>query len=123
MLKQELIDGLRDFVAFLEQADFPEYVEFYPDLFYIFSPSRESFAKSVKALGACEKRYDDAYLNADKGFGKIKLQVSLARNKACERVKVGEKIVAAKEAFTVEATPETVEEVYEWKCPDSFLGQ
>ena len=51
------------------------------------------------------------YLKFIKTFGNLKLMSILCKSSHCKRVEVGERTVLA-----VEAIPEHVEKVYEWKC-------
>jgi len=91
---------------------------------YVFCDSKESFAKNTTVLGGFTKSADDAgtWVNANKPFGQHSLQVTIERQKVCEKVKIGTKVILAKPETVIPASPEKEEDIYEYKCPESFLG-
>lgn len=68
--------------------------------------------------GEVDKDVDPNFFRLTKSFGGgVSVQWVAYRQNVCERVVVGTKVTPAQPARYVEATPEKVEEVVEWKCP------
>lgn len=130
MKKNEYIAGLRELADFLESRDFPDTWksswgtdESYPNInVSLFTYDKETFGKLTSLLGGLEKSASESYLTSHKKLANSSIQVHGYREMICEKVKVGTKIIPAKEAELVPAEPEHEEDIYEWKCPDSFLA-
>ena len=114
--REALIDGLRGLAAFLET---------HPDVprpsstcgFYVFCANKEEMAQAAKSVGGrLEKSATTNYFMLRKDFGPLRLEIAVEREQICERVVVGTKVVPAKPECVLPATPETVEEVIEWRC-------
>lgn len=109
-----------------------EVIEKLPDRFWVNESrigigckDKESVAEVARSLGGeWEKEASDIYfyLNRTVGDCKDAIYAYAERKVVCERVKVGEKVVPAQPETLVPATPERVEEVYKWVCPDSILS-
>ena len=89
---------------------------------YLFPHTKEEHAACVRAIGSCEKQFNNKWLYAIKPFNSFVLRVASERENVCERVKIGEKVIPARPETVLPATEEKVEAVYEWRCPDSFLA-
>lgn len=97
---------------------------------YFSANSKESIARLVRALGACEKRYDAAFAGSfeiHKTFGTITFRAIADRDRVCERVVVGKKTVPETVIPAKPMEPERViaaheEDVIEWRCEESILA-
>ena len=124
--KEQFVKELRELANFVEGSEFGDDFKVSNQTFHLFCHSKDEFKKRVKALGNFEKSAD-LWLNATKRFGDfISFQVTIMRDIVCKKVKVGTKIVPAQEEKVIPeqiipAKPESVEDVYEYKCPESFL--
>lgn len=68
--------------------------------------------------GDVDKEVSSQLFKLKKDFGGgVGIEWIAYRENVCERVVVGTKVVPAQPAHYVEAVPEKVEEVVEWKCP------
>ncbi len=118
-----LPESLRAMADFIESRDFDTVglLVCEPNVM-LFCKDAVQFGANVAALGDCKKNSDkvDGYVRAEKSFGVCNVKVLAGHEKVCEKVAVGTKTIPA--APALEATPEREETVYEWKCPDSFLG-
>jgi len=117
-------NDLRDLADWVESHSHPELqipgldrVDIFPH------DDGESLPLYAKAMGTVEKEADDSFFMLRKNFGSIQLEVNWWREQVCERVKVGEKVIPEQifPAKSEEIIPEHVENVYEWKCPESIL--
>lgn len=118
------VDGLRAMLDFVEQR--PEMVPRSGNKFYVFANEASDFAQRALSLGNAEKSSTDTWYNVDRSFGPHTLQVTIEREKVCERVVVGtvEEEIEAPDPEAVEALPKvkqtvTTEKV-EWRCPESL---
>lgn len=83
-------------------------------------------AEVIRKFGAMDKVVSESHPNLfilrkkEDGFV---VEFNFNRNDVCRQVKVGEKVLPAEPAKTIniEAKPERVEPIYEWQCPDSLL--
>jgi len=127
MNKENFIKELKEVADFLEEKDFDfEDCNIFDFTIFIACRSKESFQKNAKALGTFEKSAD-AWINATRKFDQISIQVTAERDLVCKKVLVGTKIIPATEEkiipeMIVPACPEREEEVYEYKCPESFIN-
>ncbi len=120
--KQNLIDGLRELADFLTAN--PELTFWDGVQIDVFANTNEELAKFAKIIAPCEKRSVGAYLVLERKFaGDVKIHVNRAHDKVCTRVVVGQKTTPAEpeKIITVPAKPERVEEIVEWRCPESIL--
>jgi hypothetical protein len=78
--------------------------------------TQAEMAKMARALGTCEKDYNDYELKLTKKFGSAKIVVSANRNAVCERKLVGVETV---EARFVKAHTKPI---YEYDCKPSLLA-
>lgn len=119
-----LIAGLREIADFYESR--PNLPAAYGVNLSLVATSKAELASLVRAAGSLKKveAYSPDNMKLSRMFGPIGFHILANKNDTCERVKVGEEIVPAKPARTVElpAEPEKVVERYEWRCPDSILA-
>ena len=120
--KANIVEQLREAADFLEAR--PELIEHFPDL-YLFSNTfydKTAFSKVAKVFGAANKSSDEWHYKLEKNLPSgAFLRLSGSRESVCTRVKVGVKVIPAKPETIIPAKEETVEEIYEWQCPDSIL--
>ena len=124
--QQNVIDELKQLVSFLESHEFDlEDGKHYfsnPEL-YLFTNTGDGFIKNVRNLGGFKREFNDYAANAVKQFGSTKLVVHSSRGSVCEKIKVGVKVVPAVPERIIPAQEERIEEVYEYKCPESLLAK
>lgn len=126
-VKEKFVKELRALADFVEEKDF-DFEKKAPSsvTFYVWCTDKKDFAQKSKLLGSFKKSADN-WLNATKSFGDfVNLQVTITREYVCKKVKVGTKIIPATEKKIVPeqiipAEPEKEVEVYEYKCPESFI--
>ena len=120
---QAFIDGLRELADFLEAN--PQNRQLWDhQVFHFFAQSKEEFAQALRDLSPCSKEDDGSFVEAIRSFGPVRVVVNLNHDKGCERIVIGTKVLPAEPEKTVviPAKPERVEEIVEWKCPESFLA-
>lgn len=88
----------------------------------IFADSKEAFAAMRRASGFNVKESVGDYIVFAQKFGTISLEINCEKKLTCERVKVGQRTLPAVPSKVVEAIPERVEEIFEWKCNDPILS-
>jgi hypothetical protein len=126
-MRVEAIMDKRTHVTFANDLrDLADWVESHPELQIPGLDRVDIFQRLplyAKAMGTVEKEADDSFFMLRKNFGSIQLEVNWWREQVCERVKVGEKVIPEQilPAKSEEIIPEHVENVYEWKCPESIL--
>lgn len=112
-LRQKRIDGLRELVDYLEAR---------PDIPLPYVGTMDAFGDPAelpviaRAMGGFTKNHDGNYLTLVRSFGPVQLHVNFASEAVCERVVVGTEEVPEK------VTPAHVEEIVEWRCPESVLA-
>lgn len=116
----ELVAGLVELAEFLKKH--PQVIVQCPT-FYIFPKTKEALLESVRGIGGAKKEISGNYFSFVKEFGPVHLHWVVDREVVCERVKVGEEVIPARPEMTLPATPETVSAIYEWRCPESVLGE
>lgn len=130
MKNQELIQGLRDMLAFVEaNQDF----DFCPtagtctvDLnfrtWYMQSDDvrRVAIANLTRRMahaGKVDKLYTDSFAFIRLNFAPaVKIEISTMRETVCERVVVGKKLIPAQPERVIPAQEETTVEEVEWRC-------
>lgn len=112
--KQAFVDGLRAMATHLERSNFDDEYAFGDGfVFNVFTWQESDFRAAGRSLGGRrEKVLEGGFAMQRVTFGPHRIDVNLPREKVCERVKVGERVVPAQE--------ERVEEVFEWVCPEGF---
>lgn len=84
--------------------------------------TKEDARTIIKALGSCEKSYDDVYFRITKEISPgFSLRFVLMRDNVCEKVQVGTKVVEehvipAEPAREEKLVPRREEPIYEWRC-------
>lgn len=129
---QQLIEGLRRLLAFVEaNQDF----EFVPGAdksivrvdfhtWYLNGEDNQRLAiadltrrMAGAGVGKVEKLYSDDYAWIRLAFGEfIQFDITTLRKTICERVVVGKKVIAAQPERVIAASPERTEEEVEWRC-------
>jgi len=127
----QLIQGLRDLLAFVEANDDFDFVpgtdtdiiqgNFHA--WYLHTGDEErraaiaNLTRRMARVGKAEKLYTDSFAHIRLEFGPfVRFQIATLRETICERVVVGKKLIAAQPERVIAATPEqTVDEV-EWRC-------
>jgi len=111
--RREYAEGLRDIADWIESTDTNiDQLLFTGQNFDLFTYDKETFDAQSSALGGFrEKVVQGSYAITRRRFGPHKVEVNIYRDKVCERVQVGEKVIPAQEA-----TEERIEPVYEWRC-------
>ena len=107
------LNTTRDMLAWLESCpDMPApagYVQWDYN-----AESKSEFVELRRASGFHKKLNRSDWIAFEKRFGSYGIVfINIDKQQTCERVRVGERIVAA--------TPEHVEPLYEWRCPESLL--
>lgn len=85
--------------------------------------SKELATRFIKAMGTCEKIFDDTFFTLQKHFEDVNLRLVFFRNNVCEKKVVGYKPVPERvlEARPAQVIPAHEEPIYEYICPGSFL--
>jgi hypothetical protein len=126
MTMNATIKGLREMADFLEAH--PSLYEI-PGLaggltLNLFVDSKEQLADAARAIGKLSKRVSGDYYYVQREFsGNVTLDVNASRQKVCEKVVVGTKVIPAQPERVLPAEPEQVVEEYEWVCPKSLLSE
>jgi hypothetical protein len=93
------------------------------------------FARSARladvaraGYGHLEKHVCDDWYMLRRYFGpsrRVLIEWNEKRDEICTKVKIGEKVHPAKpeETVVIPAKPERVEEIFEWRCPESLLSK
>ena len=90
---------------------------------YFPAVTREQFAIVAKALGSCQKVFDDdTLIELHRTFGAITFQAIAMRKNVCTRRVVGVKTIPERiiEAHTER---ERKEEIVEWDCDEPLLAE
>jgi hypothetical protein len=139
MSEDEVVDfvaGLHDVAAFLarnpEVCDRVSPVRFYVAVYdYEDAPAKQKMQEYARLLAPCEKHYEGRDFELRKSFGPHTLTVYTNRENVCTKRIVGTKQVE-RTTYTVEqqqirdAMPTVTvyedEDIVEWECPPSLLG-
>ena len=119
-----LADGLRQLADFLDTN--PELAEALgPPTLYLWAASEAKFKANNALLGSFTKGSSGSYLNAEKMFGPVTVQSTIAQANICEKKVVGTrkvmKYVPVDPNSHVEYhNLEVEEEVTEWLCPPTW---
>lgn len=122
--RMEFIAGLRELVDWYEAH--PECRPPHSCSVDLFAHSKEEFIEMRRQAGCQEKATVGDWMIFRKDFrGNVRIDINISKENTCERVKVGTRIIPAQPARVIEleAAPEKVEDVYEWKCPEAILEQ
>ena len=127
---QQLVEGLRALLAFVEANDDFEFVpggdtdivELKFRTWYLNGEDnrRVSIADLTRRLahaGKVDKLYGDDYAWVRSQFGPfVKAEIATMRETICEKVVVGKKVIPAQPERVIAAQPERIEEEVEWRC-------
>jgi len=126
------IVGLRELADFLEQTpELLDMVSFQNMYMFYRGADVQDFARKALLMGNFTKSSDGRYLNVERRFGSINLQLTAPHEDVCEKVVIDsveveeeqrdpELVRAALEAIPVVKVTRTVERT-EWKCPPSLV--
>ena len=124
---QATVKGLRDLADFLEKNPWIKAPYLGAVLVYV---GAGEVSQAARSLGTFDKEFTDDFLNMNKSFGPVRLQVYTNRANVCRKVKTGTKIVtkkvidpsylAANNGLPMVEVKEEVP-VYEFVCPPSLL--
>ena len=118
--REEFIQGLRDLADLYENQ--PGLQLPHEQTINVFCDSAEEFTEQARALGSVQKRDDGRYFTLRRTFGGvINFDLFTERDLVCERIVTGQRVIPATEAKLVPAEPERIEDIIEWRCPDSVL--
>ena len=78
--------------------------------------TRAKMKNIVKALGSCEKIWENRTLVLTKKIGEVTLTYRTPRDTVCKKVFTGEKKVIPSSYI-----PERIEEEFEWVCEETSL--
>lgn len=108
------IDGLRQFADFLEKH--PKIKIVCDRRFDIFVDSKDKLRDALQGTGHWKKGDDLYYVTFSQMFGSIKLEINISHECVCEKIVTGTKTIPRQDVIE-----EHEEEVFKWRCPDSFL--
>lgn len=121
--KQRFVRTLREIADYVDSRPFDENLPFKAPLFNLYLRDKKQFGEAVAAAGNVEKSVSVCdYLHAKVSFSGHYFIIAIEQALACQRVKVGEKVIPATQEYTLPAQSERVEDVFEFKCPESFLA-
>lgn len=116
--RKKFIDGLRALADWFEaHPDIPTpRGEVAINLYSM--DTKEEAATFARALGRCDKRYQDSILYISRRFGAIRLEALFMRDSVCTKRVVGtreipEQVIPAR---SEEIIPARTEEIVEWDC-------
>ena len=113
--QQAWLDGLRAMADWFEQH--PEWIdESYPAWVNIYPSSKANLARLTKDLGRVEKIHDENLFYVRRRFGPHQIDGNVMRQEVCRRVVTGTKQIPER------VVPAHEEEVVEWECSPSLLG-
>lgn len=85
----------------------------------LYPDTADQFRALARVIGSSKKEqygdFDD-YMRLVKDFGRCEFKLVIEKQKTCNRVKVGEKVIPAKPERLLPAEPQKVVDVYEWDC-------
>ena len=118
----QYIADMREFLDWLEANPGPRVN---PDPVLVSVHSDAEWASAIRWIGKAEKGANSEFFTLKRRFGSIVLDLYRRRELVCERVKVGEKSFPAEPAKTIvlPAREARIEDIYEWKCPESILRE
>ena len=111
--RNQMIQGMRDCADWLEAH--PD-VQVYSGEIRCLPDGREEFAALARAMGTAEKYFSYEFAYLGKYFGPFKVEGFDYRKNVCERKVVGTKIIPARDAYVITASPEHEVEIVEWEC-------
>ena len=121
-----LVDGLRQLADFLDENPALADHGWMPKL-YVWASTEDEFKANNALLGTFTKSSCGQYLNAERTFGSVTLQSTIAHADICEQKVVGTrtvtKLVPADPDYVAPeyVTIEVEEDVTEWVCPPSWV--
>jgi hypothetical protein len=127
-MNTELVQGLRDLLAFVEANDDFDFqtgsspvvtLNWRDWYFHNATPQqrREMLADLAKRLGSGEKVYYGDFFWFKHSFGPhVLVDAACNRETVCERVVVGKKLVPAHGEIVLPAEPEKEIDIVEWNC-------
>lgn len=110
--RQQRIEDARSLLTWIEShpdVPLPQELE-WSGLTIVTLDTKDEAVALIKALGSCEKVWNDDMFSIMKTFGALKLKAIFWRQQICERVVVGSEEVPEK------VIPASVRELVEWRC-------
>ena len=125
MTHKEFADSLRKIATFFEKHTELKVPGSLAEIKYFEANGKAEMAQVAKALGSCQKEVEGNWFHLVKMFGEIKFIAVDYRNRICQKVVVGTKMVeeVRTPAREEEIIPAHEVEVYEWHCPESLLDE
>lgn len=125
--RQEFINGLRAVADFYENNPAAHFdgMQLSISMYAWEEDAKSAIAATAKAMGKCEKEYDENNFTVRKNFSEIvSLGVFAPRAKVCTPVVVGTKVIPEHVVPATAEThvPERVENVIEWRCEPLLAG-
>ena len=122
--REDFIEGLRDLADFYEERALLPVPTHIATFSLPYCNSKEELVQMALLFKPCEKDFTGSFKRINRKFGPLTLQAAAWRGDVCERVVTGTRTVAEQitPAQEVEIVPEHEEDIVEWKCPDSLLG-
>jgi hypothetical protein len=125
--RRQFIEGLRAVAQFYETNPDAWYDGMHLTLnMYVWGrAARKALADTARALGQCNKVYDDTNITVSRHFSEqVTLAVFAARARVCRRVVLGDRILPARTLPATEEVriPASRVEIVEWLC-DPLLQQ
>lgn len=121
--RTEFIAGLREMADFFDaRPDLKTPSQHIKTNINLFAKDKAELLELRRQMGNVVKREwgtFNEYIALRKAFrGGFSIDVNILKDNTCERVKIGEEVVPAKPARTIElpAEPEKTVEKYEWHC-------
>lgn len=129
MDNREYVESLRELADFYEQhaeLEIPYEAEQVTVFAWTIGEEKRQLAKFIRAFGSCTKHYNKAFEGAfqlEKKFSGITLRVLTERDRVCERVVLGTRVVPEQviPASEEKIIPEHTEDDIEWLCSESAI--
>jgi lipid II:glycine glycyltransferase (peptidoglycan interpeptide bridge formation enzyme) len=84
--------------------------------FLVYLWGKNSTREAVKAMGTCDKEFNEYQVTFSKSFGPIKYGVFVSRDTVCRAVVVGKKTISAKDAVFIPSEPAKEVDDIKWEC-------
>ena len=115
MTNKEYADSLRMIADFYEQHE-ELALPYDAEQVRVYNvTTKEAMRPFVRAMGRCEKKFDDSFFRLCKMFGHIEMQVILDRGSVCKKIVVGTQKVRQRVPLTYQEV-EVEQEIVNWDC-------
>lgn len=115
----------QDLRAIADHIDANPGLDISPYIMLFVFATKDNFAEQMRLLGGtinapAAKSADTKYLNVERKFGRISVQVTVPKEETCERVQVGT-LQVERPVVIDTGEVETVDEpIYEYICPPAW---